>query len=146
MEILFRYIHFISIFAVVGAVTSEHLLLKKTLSRKEITRLSRIDAVYGIAAMTLLGAGLTLWLGGVGKPSQFYSMNGVFHAKITFFLIVALLSIYPTVFFLRNRKGDENEMVTIPASIFWVLRTELLLLFFIPLLAIMMARGIGYFG
>jgi putative membrane protein len=146
IEILLRYIHFISIFAIVGSLASEHLLLKKELTRAEIGRLAAIDAVYGIAAFTLLTAGLTLWLGSFGKPAIVYTKNWIFHTKITFFLMVGLLSIYPTVFFIKNRKGNPQEMVAIPKSIFWMLRFELLLLFIIPLLAGLMAHGIGFFG
>ncbi len=146
LEILLRYVHFISIFAIVGSLVSEHLLLKKSMIRAEIARVARIDAVYGIAALTLVTAGLTLWLGSVGKPSWFYSKNWIFHTKITLVAIVGLLSIYPTVFFLRNRKGVAAETVTIPASVFMMLRIELALLFIIPLLAGLMAHGVGYFG
>ena len=145
-EIILRYLHFISIFAIVSTLVSEHLLLKKELSRAEITRLSRIDAVYGIAALTLLIVGLTLWLGGFGKPTVYYSKNWIFHTKITLFIVVGLLSIYPTVFFIKKRKGNPDERVEIPKSIFWMLRIELLLLFIIPLLAGLMAHGIGFFG
>jgi putative membrane protein len=145
-EILLRYLHFISIFAIVGSLVSEHLLLKKELTRGEISRLSRIDAVYGIAALTLLAAGLTLWLGDIGKPAIFYSKNWIFHIKISLFAIVGLLSIYPTVFFIKNRKGNHDEVITIPKAVFWMLRFELLLLFIIPLLAGLMARGVGFFG
>jgi putative membrane protein len=145
VEILLRYIHFISIFAIVGSLVSEHLLLKKELTRSELYRLSRIDAVYGVAALTLLGAGLTLWLGGFGKPTIFYSKNWIFHAKVTCFVIIGLLSIYPTIFFIKNRKGNAEEIVQIPKSIFWMLRFELLLLFIIPFLAGLMAKGIGLY-
>jgi putative membrane protein len=145
-EIFLRYIHFISIFAIVGTLVSEHLLLKKQLSRAEIGRLARIDAVYGIAALTLIGAGLTLWLGGVGKPSEWYTKNWIFHTKLTCFLLVGLLSIYPTIFFIKNRKGNPDEVISIPSKIFMMLRLELLLLFIIPLLAGLMARGIGLGG
>ena len=146
LEILLRYIHFISIFAIVGSLVSEHLLLKKSMTRAEIGRVSRIDAVYGVAALTLVIAGLTLWLASVGKPSWFYSKNWVFHLKITLVAVVGLLSIYPTVFFLKNRKGDDSELVVIPASVFMMVRIELLLLLVIPLLAGLMAHGVGYFG
>jgi putative membrane protein len=145
-EIFLRYLHFISIFAIVSSLVSEHLLLKKELTRKEISRLARVDAVYGIAALTLVTVGLTLWLGSIGKPSVWYSKNWIFHTKITLFAMVGLLSIYPTVFFIRNRKGNPDEKVIVPKIIFWMLRFELLLLFIIPLLAGLMARGIGYFG
>lgn len=108
----------------------------------ELKRLSTIDAVYGIAAVILLTAGLTLWLGGIGKPTEFYSRNWVFQLKIALFVVVGILSIFPTVFFIKGRKKKEN-IVQVPKSIFWIIRTELLILFLIPLLAGLMSRGIG---
>lgn len=146
LEIFLRYLHFISIFAIVGSLVSEHLLLKKSMTRAELARLARIDAIYGIAAVTLLAAGLTLWLGGVGKPTEFYSKNWIFHIKITLFAAIGILSIYPTIFFIKNRKGHHEDVVSIPGKIFWMLRFELLLLFIIPLLAGLMAKGVGFFG
>lgn len=145
LEIFLRYLHFISIFAIVSSLVTEHLLLKKEMTPSEIKRLSIIDAVYGIAALTLLGAGLTLWLGSYGKPSDFYTHNWIFLLKIGLFTLVGLLSIYPTVFFINKRKSME-EKIAIPSSIFWMIRMELLILFIIPLLAGLMAKGIGYFG
>ena len=145
-EIILRYLHFISIFAIVGSLVSEHLLLKKELTRNEIKRLATIDGVYGMAALILLAVGLTLWLGGYGKPSEFYTMNFIFHIKITLFATIGILSIYPTVFFIKNRKGNPEELVQIPKTIYMLLRLELLLLFIIPLLAGLMAKGVGHFG
>lgn len=146
MEIVLRYLHFISVFAIVGALVSEHLLLKSTLSRKEILRLSKIDGVYGLAVLSLLGVGMTLWLGGIGKPTEFYSSNPVFHIKLTLFVVIGLLSIYPTVFFIKQAKGDPTEMVAIPKTIFWMVRFELLILLIMPILAGLMAKGIGFSG
>lgn len=143
-EIALRYLHFVSIFAIVGTLTSEHLLLRKTMTRREIGRLARIDAGYGIAALTLLGAGLTLWLGGIGKPTEFYSRNWIFHTKISLFLLIGILSIYPTIFFIKQRKGSQEESVNVPKSVFTLLRLELVLLVIIPLLAGLMARGVGF--
>jgi putative membrane protein len=145
-EIILRYFHFISIFTIVGTLTAEHLLLKKTLTRAQIGVLARIDAVYGIAALTLLIVGLTLWLGGFGKPAVYYTKNWIFHTKITCFALIGFLSIYPTTFFIKNRKGDPQETIDIPKRLIWMLRLELLLLVIIPLLAGLMANGKGYFG
>lgn len=146
LEIFLRYIHFVSIFVIVGSLVSEHLLLQKEMTRAQLSRLAKIDAVYGIAAITLLAAGLTLWLGEIGKPAYFYSKNWIFHTKISLFVVIGLLSIYPTVFFLKSRKGNPDEKVKIPSTVFMMLRMELLLLLIIPLLAGLMARGVGYFG
>jgi putative membrane protein len=145
-EIVLRYLHFICIFAIVSSLVAEHLLLKSQLTRKEIGRIATVDAVYGVAAVSLIIVGLTLWLGEFGKPSVFYTKNWIFHTKLTCFLLVGLLSIYPTVFFIKQRKGDQQEIVAIPKSVFWMVRLELMLLFIIPLLAGLMAHGVGFFG
>lgn len=146
LEIFLRYIHFLCIFAIVGSLVSEHLLLKKSMTRREIARLASIDAVYGIAALILVGAGLSLWFGDVGKPAAFYSKNWIFHAKITAFVMIGLASIVPTVFFTRNRKGDPDERVEVPARVVIMLRLELFLLIILPLLAGLMAHGVGFYG
>ncbi len=146
LEIILRYLHFISVFAIVGALVSEHLLLKSALSRKDLLRLSKIDGVYGLAVLSLLGVGMTLWLGGFGKPTEFYSSNPVFHIKLTLFVVIGLLSIYPTVFFIKQAKGDPSETVLIPKTVFWMVRLELLILLIIPILAGLMAKGIGFSG
>jgi len=146
LEIILRYLHFVSIFAIVGTLSVEFILLKKELPKSIINFLSRIDGLYGIAALTLLAAGLTMWLGGYGKPTQYYSLNWIFLCKVGLFTVIGLLSIYPTVFFIKNRKGNPEDLVIIPNIIFWMLRLELNFLLVIPLLAGLMSRGIGFFG
>lgn len=143
VEIGVRYVHFLSIFLIIASLASEYILIKPQLSRKEIARISMIDALYGISSLTLLAAGFTLWFW-IGKPTEFYSKNWIFMTKLTLFIIVGLLSIYPTIFFLRNRKGDANESIEIPNRIKIFIRIELLILFLIPLLATLMSKGIGF--
>ena len=77
-EILLRYLHFISIFIIVGTLTAEYVLLKPTLTRQEIGRIARIDGLYGLAAISLVAEGLTLWLGSYTKPSVYYTQNWLF--------------------------------------------------------------------
>jgi len=59
LEIILRYLRFISIFTIVGSLVSEHVLMKREMRRSELKQVARIDAVYGLAAITLLAAGLT---------------------------------------------------------------------------------------
>jgi putative membrane protein len=143
LEIAVKYMHFLSIFFIVAALSAEYILLKNEMTRREIGRLATIDAIYGISALTLLAAGFSLWFW-VGKPAEFYSKNWIFMTKLTLFIIVGLLSIIPTIFFLKQRKGDAGEMVAIPRKIKMMVRIELLILFFIPLLATLMSKGIGF--
>lgn len=140
-DILIRYLHFIAILTLASVLVVEHLLLKAEMSAVEIKRIAIIDMIYGISAGVILITGLLLWLW-VGKPTEFYSQNPIFHIKLTLFLTIGLLSIYPTVFFLKNRRTN-TEVLAIPKAIIMIIRVELLLLLLIPLLAVLMAQGIG---
>jgi len=146
LEIFIRYLHFISLFVMASAMVAEHLLFKPQMTWQELQRMTTIDNVYGVSAITVVIAGLILWFG-VGKAADFYSQNWIFLTKVGVFTIIGLLSIYPTIFFARNRKGKSlEELVEVPTTILFLIRLELALLLFIPLLATLMARGIGYFG
>lgn len=142
--VLLRYFHFIMIFVLVSSVIGEHLLLGDELSRKAINKIAVLDRIYGISALLVVGTGLILWFA-AGKPTEFYNRNWILHTKVTLVIVVGLLSIIPTRFFIKNRKGTEDEMVAIPAAIKHTIRAQLLILFIIPLLAALIAQGNGSF-
>lgn len=141
MDVLIRYLHLFAVIVLAGTLIIENIAISKEISREDLRNLLKVDAVYGLSAGLVAILGISLWLW-VGKPSSFYSSNPVFHAKLTLFVLVALLSIYPTVFFLRQRK-NQVEPILVPAGVIRVLRIELVLLAFIPVLAYLMARGVG---
>jgi putative membrane protein len=141
-NLFIRYLHFVSIFILVAAVLGQHLILRCTITRALVGKAQKLDIAYVISVVVVLGTGLLQWLV-VGKPADFYSSNPVFHTKLTLFLVIGLVSIYPSVYLGKNRKGDPDELVTIPRGIIWSVRVELLILFLMPLLATLMARGIG---
>jgi len=142
--IIVKYLHFLGIFGVVGTLLIELFYVKSAMSREQISRISKIDGIYGLSAIIVLFAGLTMWFW-VGKPAELYSRNWILHTKVTLFIVVGILSIFPTVFFLKQRKGSPNDQVTIPSKIINMIRLEVFLLFIIPLLAVLMANGIGGF-
>ena len=143
--IITRYLHFIAVFAIVGAIVTEQFLISKSMTRYEIKRIAKVDALYGIGAILVLVAGFLLWFA-VGKPASYYSKNWLFHTKLTMFIILGLLSIYPTIFFLKNRKGnDPHEKIDVPNIIILLLRLELVLLICIPALGTLITLGIGAF-
>ena len=142
-EIIIRYLHFIGIFVIASALFTEYMLIKKEMSGAEIKKLAKIDLFYGIAAIVVLLAGLSLWFW-VGKPAVIYTRNFLFHIKLTLFLVLGILSIFPSIFFMKNKKKDETQ-IKVPKSIFLIIRIELLILVIIPLLAVLMSRGYGMF-
>ncbi|MEQ9167253.1 MAG: DUF2214 family protein [Fulvivirga sp.] len=142
-ELIFvRYLHFIGLFLVVATVFAEAVLLKKVLKRSVVQTLFKIDGIYGLSALIVVGAGLYLWFG-IGKPADYYSSNPIFITKIVLFLVVGILSIWPTVFYFKNRKGSIDDEVNVPTHISFILKVELFILFIIPLLATSMAQGVG---
>jgi putative membrane protein len=143
--VLARYLHFIAVFAIVGAIIAEQFMISSNMSKKEIKLLAKVDALYGIGALLVLAAGLILWFW-VGKHAEFYTRNWIFHTKLTLFVLMGLLSIYPTIFFLKSSRGvDLDTMIKVPPAVLVCLRAELLLLIIIPILATLMSLGIGSF-
>jgi putative membrane protein len=136
-----KYIHFLGIFVLFSTLVVEHVLAKGEMSPIDIKRLSIVDLIYGISAGLVLVAGLCLWFL-VGKPSGFYSSNPVFQIKLGLFILVALLSAYPTAFFIKNRSST-STVVQIPKAVIMTIRLELLVILVLPLLAVLMAQGFG---
>ena len=142
--VIVKYLHFLGIFLIFATLILEHSLLQansSAMNRRDMRKLALIDGIYGLAAVVTMIAGLLLWFK-VGKGSAFYTPNHLLHLKVGLFAVMALLSIYPTVFFLKHRK-TKAESTPIPKAIIMLVRCELLILLIIPALASMMAQGIG---
>lgn len=137
-----RAAHFIAIILMASSLFAEHLLLRSEMVVDDIRRLARIDMLYGVCATAVAVFGAILWLSGLGKPASFYAANPVFHAKLGLFVFIALISIYPTVFFMRHRRSAAAT-IEVPRSVLIVVRTELALLLVLPVLAALMAKGVG---
>ena len=141
-EVLVRYGHFLGILLLMGLLMSEHLLIKPQMTRNEIRKFSKVDAFVGLAAIFTMIMGLILWIG-VGKPKEFYTKNPVMHIKLTLFMAIFFLSLVPTIWFIKNRKGEEKEVIDVPKKHKMIIRIELVFLLLMPFVATLLARGIG---
>jgi len=138
-EIFFRYLHFIGIMGLASTLVMQHLVIATEVTQKELKKMIFLDIIYAICVLITLIAGLMLWLS-VGKDASFYSTNWVFHVKLTLFIVIGLLSIYPTLFFKKSKKMGA-EIVKIPKMIIMLIRMQLLLVFIIPFLGALIAKG-----
>ena len=143
-DLLLAIAHHLLVFALTAMLVAEAVLLRTPLDAGAVRRLARLDAGYGISAVLLLVAGFARVFQGV-KPSGFYLHNPWFHAKLGVFALVALLSILPTVRFLRWRKALAADPGYLPTAagqsrLRGMLRLELALLAMIFALAAAMAR------
>ncbi len=129
-------------FALVAALVVEFVLIRAELNATTVRKLARADMVFGISSGVLLVVGL-LRVFYFEKGAAYYFHSATFIAKLTLFVLVGLLSIYPTVKFLAWRKGIDTAAVP---AIRRVIHLELVGVVLILLFAALMADGIGYFG
>jgi putative membrane protein len=146
-ESLLAYAHLASILVLVVFLTSEAALCRpEWLNAEVVKRLARLDFLYMIAAIAVLCTGVarTLWgMKGVG----WYWHQPHLHIKLTLFVVIGLLSIKPSRYFLRWRRQLEATQVLPQAEEVRAARRRIMvqahLLVLIPLAAVLLARGVG---
>lgn len=140
-------LHHLLAFTLTAALVYEFVAYRRGLTVAEARRIQRVDLVYGISAGLLIVVGL-LRVFYFEKGPNFYLNNHVFWTKMALFVLIGLLSIYPTIRYIKwNPKLKENTAPEIPEVEFknvrrllWLEMTGIaLILFAAPL----MARGIG---
>lgn len=143
-DFLLASFHHLLVFGLVAMLVAESALLRSTFERSTLQRLAGIDRGYGLCAMLLIVVGLArVWFG--IKGHDFYLHNPWFHAKLGAFLLTGLLSILPTVRFVRWRKALKADAAYLPdageiAKMRTIVRFELLLVAAIFMFAAGMAR------
>src|SRR5258706_3211511 len=144
---LMAFLHHIFAFTLTACLVYEFIAYRKGMTIEEARRIQRVDLVYGISAGLLLVVGL-LRVFFFEKGVNFYIHSPFFWVKMAAFLIVGLLSIDPTIRYVRwNKTLTQNQAPDISELEFN--RTRLLLwlelagIVVILLSAAMMARGVG---
>lgn len=146
-EVLVVYLHYAAMILIAVFLAIEYLICVPGLARERVRLLARVDLLYVIAAVLALVSGVVrlVWF---GKGPVFYLYNPVFYLKLALFVAVGLISIPPTMQYLRWMRTLKSGAGAVAAD-FEALRArryvlaELVLFAFIPLLAVLMARGIG---
>jgi len=150
MSALFAFLHHVAAFGLVSALTVEVVLLGGEMNLATARRLQRADMALGLCAGVLLAVGLArVFL--FEKGASYYFHNGPFIAKLVTFVVVALLSIFPTLVFLSWRRDTKEGRAPSPApaqlrALRRVVHAELAAIILIVLCAALMARGIGQLG
>ena len=144
---LVAYVHYLSFMMCFGALLYERICLKTMPSRKEAISIIMADIVYGIAGIALLVSGIFRVIK-FGQGSEFYTANPIFWIKVCLFAIVGTLSLYPTVTYILwaipISKGElPNVTQKLVERFKIIINIELIGFAPIPLMATLMARGIG---
>jgi putative membrane protein len=147
LESLLQYAHLLAILTLVVFITSEAALCRADwMNPKIVERLVTIDRIYGFAAMAVLGTGLLRIYLGI-KGAGWYWGNWLLHLKLTLFVLVALLSIKPTLRFARWRR-ELRASGALPAAdevknVRKLVMIQAHIIPLIPLAAAFLARGFG---
>jgi putative membrane protein len=104
LDLSLAIVHHLLIFSLAGVLAFEIGAIRPEISRSDIHRLARIDLWYGILAGALIIVGFSRAIF-AAKGWAYYSINIFFYAKMGTFLCVALLSIPPTIAFIRWRRA-----------------------------------------
>ena len=141
------FLHHLLAFTLVACIVYEFLAFRKDLTVAEARRIQRVDLAYGVSAGLLLIVGL-LRVFIFEKGVNFYIHSPFFWVKMAAFVLVAIMSIDPTIRYIRwNRTLKQNQPPEITGAEFKrtrsLLHLELVGIVIILLAAAMMARGIG---
>ena len=148
--VVLPWIHYIAVWLMTGTLVSELYLLKIGSSTASAIRLlPRVDRLYGIMAGVVLISGLArVWYG--GKGSSYYWHNGAFHGVLGLFALAAVVSIVPTIRYIRWRTALDNSGAMPPeaevrkTSIF--VHIQLTAIALLTLAIVLVAKGYGSFG
>jgi putative membrane protein len=144
---LFSFLHFIAVFGIVATLAIEWATLTPAPTAREARRMQVCDRWYGLFAVMVLVVGF-MRVYYFEKGSAYYYANAFFHAKLGLFIVIGLLSIYPTVRFIRwRRQTPAGQGPAVTAGEYRTLRAllglELVLVVGMVLCAALMARGFG---
>ena len=147
LDAILAYLHFMAIFGLFATLMYEVILLKGSAANLDIETLALTDRKFGIQAVVVLVTG-ALRVGFGAKGAAFYMHNPVFHLKIGLFVLAALISIVPTIAFLRWRKARRSDPSWRVPESEWqrarkLVRLEMVIIALIPLAAVIMSRGLA---
>ena len=158
MSALVAFIHHLAAFTLVAALVLEKVSLRDvaagigggTVDAANARKLMRTDMIFGMSAGILLAAGL-LRVFVFEKGTGYYFHSVPFIVKASLFVIVGLVSIIPTVEFIKWGKAlksgrpvqaDSQKI----ASLQKIVQLEIAGVVVIVLCAALMAKGIGVVG
>jgi putative membrane protein len=145
MTTLFAYLHHLCAFTLVGALAIEFALIRQELTVSSARSLQVTDLVLGVAAGLLFAVGLVRVFY-LEKGPEYYWHSHAFLTKFVLFVIVAFVSVIPTLEFLSWRGAIQAGQVPAIAPskkklVTRIIHAELAAIVVIVLCAAIMARG-----
>lgn len=149
------YAHYLSILLATALLTYERVTVAPNMSVEAEKSCVIADACYGLVAVGIFASGYFRVVE-YGKGWEFYAHEPFFWLKLCLGGVVAGLSLFPTTIFVQRgralfAKDDTTPPPTmeplsepLAARLIQIINAELTAVASIPLVATLMARGVGY--
>ena len=139
-------IHLLALGIGLGAIFARAHILQGARRRPRLRAILLADNLWAVAAVLWLATGLWRAFGGLEKGTAYYLQNPLFHGKITLFVILILLEIWPMITLFKWRRtawrGDPVSMAA-TKTMARVSYAQALIVVVMVFLAAGIARGIG---
>jgi len=112
-DLILAVAHHMLVFGLVAMLAIERGLLRG--EKVDAGRLAQLDSGFGATAGLVVAVGVCRVIWG-GKGWGFYAENPFFWAKIACFVAIGLLSIGPTLLFLKWRKAAAADAAFSPPA------------------------------
>lgn len=139
--------HFIAVFLLVASLAIEFSLLRGPLDAESIKRLAMADRGYGVAAVLVIAAGVSRLYFGAKDESYYFQLHS-FWTKMGVFVLIGLISIWPTIRILAWSRASKSSASFVPPpgeakALLRLVIVQACLIVLIVINAALMARGIG---
>ncbi len=142
LDLILAIAHHLLIFTIFGVLFAEFMLVRRGMDLAAVRRVAAIDGAYGAAAGLVVVVGFCRAIF-AAKGWAYYSHNLFFWAKLATFAVIGLLSVPPTIAFLRWRRASLAPDDAQVADVRRYLHIEVALFALLPIFAAAMARGFG---
>jgi putative membrane protein len=142
LDLLLAIGHHLLVFGLFGILFAELVLVRRGMDRAAVARVGTIDIWYGVLAGLIIVVGFSRAIF-AAKGWFYYSHNAFFWAKLGTFAVIGLLSVPPTIDYIRWRRTNivpNDAQVGAAQRFLWV---EAGLFALLPIFAAAMARGYG---
>jgi len=148
LDAILAYLHFTAIFLLFAFLAVQVILIRQPLDMRTVRLLGRMDIWYFSSAIAALITGFLRATVGA-KGADFYFNAWPIYVKIGLFLAVGLISVKPTMTFIRWKRMYERDAAwQVPAleqaSMRRLVMVEVHLAALIPVFAVIMSRGLGH--
>lgn len=144
LDLTLAIAHHLLILGLFGVLAVEWIGVRRGMSLTNVVQIGKVDLWYGILAGLIIVVGFARAVF-AAKGWGYYSHNAFFWAKIAVFALIGLLSVPPTVAFIRWRRPGatpSDAQIDMSRRFLWA---EIALFALLPAFAAAMARGYGAF-